>query len=94
MVAQDTGSAITGPARADLYWGGGPVAGKIAGRIKEQGRFAMLVPRTLDPAEAAKHLPLPQPKPPIEVAQHSGKLADTVKAERSIPLSARFRRRQ
>src|SRR5207253_6910815 len=32
MIAQDTGSAIAGPARADLYWGAGDDAGRIAGR--------------------------------------------------------------
>ena len=34
MIAQDTGSAIVGPARADLYWGAGDEAGRIAGRIR------------------------------------------------------------
>src|SRR5262249_19002040 len=52
MIAQDTGSAIVGPARADLYFGAGEEAGRIAGRLKNQGRFAMLVPRVLDPVEA------------------------------------------
>ena len=48
MVAQDTGSAIVGPARADLYWGAGDDAGRIAGRIRHPGRFVMLLPRELD----------------------------------------------
>ncbi len=92
MVAQDTGSAIVGPARADLYWGAGPNAGKVAGRIKEQGRFAMLVPRALDPVESGKSLPLPPPKPPDEAAKkQGGRLADAVKGERRIPLSSRLR---
>ncbi len=70
MIAQDTGSAIIGPARADLYWGAGDVAGRIAGRIRQQGQFVMLLPRELDMVEAGKHTPLPQPKPPIpETAQ-------------------------
>jgi len=42
MIAQDTGSAIVGPARADLYWGAGNDAARIAGRIHHPGRFAML----------------------------------------------------
>ena len=54
MVAQDTGSAIIGPARADLYWGAGDDAGRIAGRIRHQGRFTMLFPRELDMVEAGK----------------------------------------
>jgi membrane-bound lytic murein transglycosylase A len=65
MIAQDTGSAINGPARADLYWGAGDVAGRIAGRIRHQGQFVMLLPRELDMVEAGKHMPLPLPKPPI-----------------------------
>ncbi len=57
MIAQDTGSAINGPARADIFFGAGDEAGKIAGRIKQQGRFAMLVPRELDLVEAGKEMP-------------------------------------
>jgi membrane-bound lytic murein transglycosylase A len=63
MVSQDTGSAILGPARADLYWGAGDEAGRIAGRIRQQGRFVMLLPRELDMIEAGKLMPLPLPKP-------------------------------
>jgi membrane-bound lytic murein transglycosylase A len=61
MIAQDTGSAIIGPARADLYW----AAGRIAGRIRQQGQFVMLLPRELDMVEAGKHTPLPLAKPAI-----------------------------
>jgi membrane-bound lytic murein transglycosylase A len=73
MVAQDTGSAIIGPARADLYWGAGDDAGKVAGRIRHQGRFVMLMPRALDMVEAGRKMPLPPAKPPIptEVAAKS-----------------------
>jgi len=31
MIAQDTGSAIVGPARADVFWGAGEEAGRVAG---------------------------------------------------------------
>ena len=48
MIAQDTGSAIVGPARADFYWGVGDDAGRIAGRIRHPGRFVMLLPRELE----------------------------------------------
>ena len=64
-IAQDTGSAIVGPARADLYLGAGDDAGRIAGRIKHRGRFAMLVPRELDLVVAGSEMPLPVPKPKI-----------------------------
>ena len=59
MIAQDTGSAIVGPARADIYFGAGEEAGRIAGRIKNPARFVMLMPRELDPVEAGRQMPLP-----------------------------------
>ncbi|MGA7488861.1 MAG: MltA domain-containing protein [Xanthobacteraceae bacterium] len=84
MIAQDTGSAIVGPARADLYWGAGDDAGRIANRIRHSGKFVMLVPRELDMVEAGRHMPLPAPKPKIaavEVATFDkGKSLDKSKA--------------
>jgi 3D (Asp-Asp-Asp) domain-containing protein len=65
MIAQDTGSAIVGPARADLYLGAGDDAARIAGRIRHPGRFVMLLPRELDMVAAGKHMPLPVPKPNV-----------------------------
>jgi membrane-bound lytic murein transglycosylase A len=76
MIAQDTGSAVVGPARADLYWGAGDEAGRLAGRIRHPGRFAMLLPRELDMIAAGRHMPLPVPKPKIadlEVKKQDGK---------------------
>jgi membrane-bound lytic murein transglycosylase A len=72
MIAQDTGSAIIGPARADLYFGAGDDAGRIAGRIRQQGRFAMLIPRAFDVGKA-ESVPLPLPKPAVGVASAGGK---------------------
>src|SRR5215468_1208401 len=63
MIAQDTGSAIVGPARADLYFGAGDEAGQIAGRVRQPGQFALLLPRDLDPVAAGTHMPLPPVKP-------------------------------
>jgi len=63
MIAQDTGSAIVGPARADIYFGSGEQAGRIAGRVKNPARFVMLMPRALDPLEAGRAMPLPEPRP-------------------------------
>jgi membrane-bound lytic murein transglycosylase A len=63
MVAQDTGSAIVGPARADIYFGAGDEAARIAGRIRNPGQFVMLVPRELDPVVAAGDVPLPPERP-------------------------------
>ncbi len=45
MVAQDTGSAIVGPARGDLFVGSGPEAGEVAGRIRHNADFFALRPR-------------------------------------------------
>jgi membrane-bound lytic murein transglycosylase A len=63
VVAQDTGSAIVGPARADIYFGAGDEAARIAGRIKNAGDFVMLLPRQLDPVEAGRETPLPPERP-------------------------------
>src|SRR5262245_106431 len=76
MIAQDTGSAIVGPTRADLYWGAGDDAGRIASRIRHPGRFVMLVPREFDLAVAGSEIPLPVPKPrtaEIEITKKDGK---------------------
>ncbi len=45
MVAQDTGSAIVGPARADLFFGSGPDAGRWAGSIRHPAALTVLLPR-------------------------------------------------
>ncbi len=45
MIAQDTGSAILGPARADLFLGSGAEAGAKAGLIRHPGEFTVLWPR-------------------------------------------------
>jgi membrane-bound lytic murein transglycosylase A len=45
MAAQDTGGAIRGAVRADFYWGTGPEAGVLAGRMRQQGRTWLLWPR-------------------------------------------------
>jgi membrane-bound lytic murein transglycosylase A len=44
LIAQDTGSAITGLARGDVYWGAGERAGRIAGRMKSPGIMSVLLP--------------------------------------------------
>ncbi len=47
MIAQDTGSAITGPARGDLFAGSGDAAGEIAGVVRNAAEFYALLPRGL-----------------------------------------------
>jgi membrane-bound lytic murein transglycosylase A len=49
MVAQDTGGAINGGVRADFYWGFGDAAGNQAGKMKQQGRMWVLLPKGYDP---------------------------------------------
>lgn len=44
MIAQDTGSAIKGAQRADIFFGTGAKAGRAAGRIKDPGRMVVLLP--------------------------------------------------
>jgi membrane-bound lytic murein transglycosylase A len=46
MIAQDTGSAILGPARADIFFGSGAEAGTQAGLVRHPGRFVVLEPRS------------------------------------------------
>jgi membrane-bound lytic murein transglycosylase A len=45
MLAQDTGGAIKGPVRADFFWGMGDQAGELAGRMKQDLRLWVLVPK-------------------------------------------------
>jgi membrane-bound lytic murein transglycosylase A len=44
MVAQDTGSAIKGAQRADIFFGTGDAAGQAAGRLRDPGRMVVLMP--------------------------------------------------
>jgi membrane-bound lytic murein transglycosylase A len=71
LFAQDTGSAIVGPARADIYFGHGQEISHIAGRIKQNGQFVMLMPQNVSvsgPVVAgAKDVPLPKPRPGLIV---------------------------
>jgi membrane-bound lytic murein transglycosylase A len=69
MIAQDTGSAIVGPARADLYFGAGADAGRVSGRLRHNMRFAMLVPKSLDPVARGRRMPLPDPRPSETIAK-------------------------
>ncbi len=95
MIAQDTGSAIVGPARADLYWGAGSDAGRIAGRIRHPGRFVMLLPRELDMVAAGKHMPLPAAKPrlPNEEATKAGSRSEAGKTAEQAKARKKSRQR-
>jgi membrane-bound lytic murein transglycosylase A len=80
MIAQDTGSAVVGPARADLYWGARELDMIAAGRHmplpvpkpkiaevevdKTDGKGGAGLANTRETV-AGKHVPVPAPKPKI-----------------------------
>jgi membrane-bound lytic murein transglycosylase A len=47
MVAQDTGGAIKGPVRGDVFWGTGAAAGSRAGVMNASGKYYLFVPRAV-----------------------------------------------
>ena len=49
VVAQDTGGAIRGAVRGDVFWGAGARAEYLAGHMKSPGRLFILLPRELTP---------------------------------------------
>jgi len=88
MIAQDTGSAIVGPARADIFWGAGDSAGQLASHVHHPGNFAMLVPRELDPVAAGARMPLPpqKPVPPVEVKPTPRPITSSAVKSRSMQI--------
>jgi len=44
MIAQDTGGAIRGPVRADVFFGNGERAERLAGEMNQKGRLYALLP--------------------------------------------------
>ena len=69
LFAQDTGSAIVGPARADIYFGHGEQISHIAGRVKQNGQFVMLAPQSvaINSTAVASNVPLPKPRPAMTI---------------------------
>lgn len=49
LVAQDTGGAIRGPVRGDVFWGHGAEAEQRAGLMKSAGRYWLLLPKGVTP---------------------------------------------
>jgi membrane-bound lytic murein transglycosylase A len=90
LFAQDTGSAIVGPARADIYFGHGEETSHIAGRIKQYGQFVMLAPQSVAISGAAvavaTDIPLPKPRPMIVTAA----ARTTITASAPAPLLKRL----
>lgn len=54
MVAQDTGGAIRGPVRGDIFFGHGPEAARLAGQAKLRGRYWLLRPKGIAAGEVAE----------------------------------------
>jgi membrane-bound lytic murein transglycosylase A len=49
MIAQDTGGAIIGAVRGDVFWGYGAIAEDMAGKMKSKGRYWVLLPKRDEP---------------------------------------------
>lgn len=47
VIAQDTGGAIRGPVRGDVFWGFGPEAEYVAGQMKHRGEYYLLLPNSV-----------------------------------------------
>jgi peptidoglycan lytic transglycosylase A len=90
LFAQDTGSAIVGPARADIYFGHGEEISHIAGRIKQYGQFVMLAPQSVAVSgvavAAATDIPLPKPRPmTVTAAARATITATTARVPAPLP---------
>ena len=89
LFAQDTGSAIVGPARADIYFGHGEEISHIAGRIKQYGQFVMLAPQSVAVSgaavAAATYIPLPKPRPMTVTAAARATIATTASVPAPLP---------
>lgn len=53
LVAQDTGGAIKGPVRGDVFWGHGALAAEQAGHMRSAGRYWIFLPRDAAARRAA-----------------------------------------
>ena len=91
LFAQDTGSAIVGPARADIYFGHGEEISHIAGRIKQNGQFVMLAPKSvaISGTAVATNVPLPKPRPAMIVTAAARSVPETTS---SVPVRLPKRR--
>ena len=95
MFAQDTGSAIKGPARADIIFGHGEDIPHIAGRIKQFGKFVMLVPKdvSVSGTDAPAAIPLPRPRPQ-EISIHEAMAKGKEAKPAAPPRPSRRNRRR
>lgn len=50
LIAQDTGGAIKGAIRGDVFWGAGAEAEHAAGHMKARGSMIVLMPRSIKPS--------------------------------------------
>jgi membrane-bound lytic murein transglycosylase A len=47
LIMQDTGGAIRGPVRGDVYWGYSADAASIAGRMRSEGAMTVFLPKAV-----------------------------------------------
>lgn len=52
VIVADTGGAIKGPLRGDLFWGRGKRAERYAGHMKSKGQLFILLPKTVVPPKS------------------------------------------
>ncbi|MCH2630514.1 MAG: MltA domain-containing protein [Nisaea sp.] len=52
MIAQDTGGAIRGPIRGDVFWGSGKTAEQLAGVMKAKGSIYVFFPKGINPNQS------------------------------------------
>ena len=64
LVAQDTGGAINGPVRGDVFWGPGDDAAATAGSMRQPGHLWILLPKTVVLPASLTTLDEPTPAPP------------------------------
>ncbi|MCP4447844.1 MAG: murein transglycosylase [Myxococcales bacterium] len=60
VIAQDSGGAIRGPVRADIFWGSSARGAAIAGRLKSRGTYYLLLPTAVAQAHSTAPSPLIQ----------------------------------
>ena len=85
MIAQDTGTAIRGAVRGDVYWGWGDKAAHVAGHMKSSGGMVVLLPKPL----ARQLLAQPMMRKPYQAPDHEL----WVEVARSLkPLAKRARK--
>lgn len=75
VVSQDRGAAIVGAVRADLYWGSGDEAGRLAGRTRQPTRIWLLWPKGAEPSSGDPRVDDPSRAGPARVSASNSRPA-------------------